>query len=163
MSEPVKTTKVQGRRELRFNSLEDIRVDVETLAASPNLRTLGNWSAGQIFQHLATTINCSIDGFGFTVSRPMRLMARLFKNKVLNGSMGPGFNLPRNAAERLLAPPTSLEDGLRNLRHALERMKSENQRAPSPFFGKMTNEDWVHLHCRHSELHLSFIVPEGKA
>ncbi|HLW67175.1 MAG TPA: DUF1569 domain-containing protein, partial [Gemmataceae bacterium] len=130
MAERIDTTKVQGRRELHFNSLEDIRADVEMLAATPKLNTLGNWSAGQIFHHLATTMTGSIDGFGFTVSWPMRLMAKFFKHKMLNGSMPPGFSLPKSAAEKMLPPPTPLEDGLRTIRHALDRLKTEEQRVP---------------------------------
>jgi hypothetical protein len=36
-------------------------------------------------------------------------------------------------------------------------LKTEPQRHPSPFFGTLTNEEWDALHCRHAELHLSFI------
>src|SRR5262249_19579918 len=139
---------------------EDIRVDVEMLAASPNLRTQGNWSAGQIFQHLATTMNCSMDGFGFSMSWPMRMMGKLFKSKFLRGTMPPGFKLSKKAAERTVPPPTSLEQGLGNIRQALSRLKAEQQRSPSPIFGPMTQDEWTQLHCRHAELHLSFIIPE---
>src|SRR5215475_8579222 len=125
MAELINTTKVQGRRQLHFNSLEDIRADVEMLAANPNLRTLGNWSAGQIFQHLAVSLNSCMDGFGFTIPWFMRFMAKLFKSRILHSRMGPGFNLPKNAAEKLLPPPTSLESGLQNFRHALDRLKTE--------------------------------------
>ena len=42
-----------GHRELHFKSLEDILADVDRLASSREIRTLGNWSAGQIFEHVA--------------------------------------------------------------------------------------------------------------
>jgi hypothetical protein len=40
-------------------------------------------------------------------------------------------------------------------------MKAEPQRFPSPFLGELTREQWDQLHCRHCELHLSFILPES--
>src|SRR5438874_10377963 len=43
----VDTTKVAGRRQLHFVSIDDISADVEKLAAG-EVRTLGNWSGGQI-------------------------------------------------------------------------------------------------------------------
>ena len=48
----IDTGKVAGRRELHFNSLEDILADVDRLASSREIKTLGNWSAGQIFEHV---------------------------------------------------------------------------------------------------------------
>jgi hypothetical protein len=163
MAEPIDTTKVQGRRELHFNSLEDIRADVEMLAASQKLRTLGNWSTGQIFQHLTRTMTSSLDGFAFQLPWYFRLMGKFMKKRALSGPMPPGFKLGKSASERLVPQPTSYEDGLRSIRQALDRMKTEEQRAPSPFLGTLSNEEWVQMHCRHSELHLSFIVPDGKA
>jgi len=160
MAEAINTTKVTGRRELHFSSVEDIRADVEKLAADANLHTLGNWSAGQIFQHLAVSFNSCMDGFGFAIPWHMRFVAKFFRSRILQGRMGPGFNLPKDAAEKLLPPPTSLQDGLQNIRHALDRLKTETQRVPSPFLGVLTHEEWNQIHCRHSELHLSFIVPE---
>ncbi len=33
----------------------------------------------------------------------------------------------------------------------------------SPVFGKMASEEWMNLHVRHAELHLSFVVPTDSA
>ena len=33
----------------------------------------------------------------------------------------------------------------------------ERMSKPSPVFGPMTHEEWEQLHCRHAELHFSFI------
>ncbi|MFN5799079.1 MAG: DUF1569 domain-containing protein [Planctomyces sp.] len=32
-------------------------------------------------------------------------------------------------------------------------------RAPHPGFGRMTHQEWLLLHLRHSEMHLSFAIP----
>ena len=55
----VDTAKVVARRELHFQSIQDILDDVEAVQAAPQIETLGNWSAGQIFKHLANTIDMS--------------------------------------------------------------------------------------------------------
>ena len=74
--------------------------------------------------------------------------------------MPAGFNLPRMAAD-LLPPPTSTEEGRQSLRQALRRLLTETNRAVHPLFGPMTVEEWTQLHCRHAELHLSFLEQEG--
>ena len=66
----IDTGKVAGRRELHFNSLDDILADVDRLASSREIRTLGNWSAGQIFEHVARVMDKSIDGSEQPAGRP---------------------------------------------------------------------------------------------
>ena len=65
MSAAIETAKVKERRQLRFDSLDDIAAEVERLAACRSIRAVGNWSSGQVLQHLALTMNNSIDGFAF--------------------------------------------------------------------------------------------------
>jgi hypothetical protein len=160
MNDAIDTTKVIDRRELHFQTIEDIQADVERLARAKEIRALGNWSPGQIFGHLAITMNSSIDGFKHHLFAPLRWFIRLFvKRKLLKGPMTPGFKLNDKAAEDMVPPPTSLEDGLRSIREAIRRLQTETKRAPSAFMGHMTDEEWTQLHCRHAELHLSFLVP----
>jgi|ERR1051326_3118108 hypothetical protein len=156
----IDTTKVAGRRTLHFDSIDQILDEVETLAKCREIRTIGNWTPGQIFQHLANTITCSIDGFKRMLPAPMRWLLRIFfKKKFLNKPMPAGFKLSAKQAEYLVPAPTSVEDGLRNLRTALHRFKTETKRSPSAFMGTLTDEEWVKIHCRHAELHLSFLQP----
>jgi hypothetical protein len=159
MSTTIATDKVTERRELHFNTIEDIRAEVERLAQCHELRALGNWSTGQIFQHLAIGLNCCIDGYPHQLPAPVRLALRfLFKRRFLMKPMAAGFKLPAKAAA-LLPPPTTQEVGLRNLRQALERFEMEPKRVPNPVLGPLTNDEWIQLQCRHAELHLSFLVP----
>jgi hypothetical protein len=155
----VDTTKVQGRRELHFNSVEDIRADVERLTQG-DVRTLGNWSAGQILKHLAIVMDSSIDGPAFRLPWYMRLIGRLMRKRLLNRPMSAGFQLPAYAAKVLVPPPTSFEEGLTAFRNAIHRQQSEPGRKPSPFLGELTPEAWLRLHCRHAELHLGFLTSE---
>ena len=160
MPTAINTAKVTGRRQLHFNSLDDILADVEQLAKAKEIRTLGNWSDGQILQYLALVMNKSIDGF---VSRPpaiIRFVARwFFKKRFLTKTMSAGFKLPAKAQTELVPPPCSLEEGLRSIRQALGRLKTDTTRVPNVVLGPLTLDEWNQLHCRHSELHLSFLVP----
>jgi hypothetical protein len=159
MAAMIDTTRVANRRSLHFDTVADILHDVESLNRR-RIKSLGNWSGGQILKHLAIVMNGSIDGVPMRFSWPLRLLGRMFKRRILTGGMSPGYQLKGKAAEVLVSPPTSWADGLQMFRHAVGRLQSESKREPSPFFGPLTREEWDRLHCRHAELHLSFLVPE---
>ena len=156
---PVNTKTVEGRRKLRFESLDDILKDIDSLEGK-KLKSLGNRSVGQNLAHLAIAANGAIDGFKMQVPWIFKVVGRLFKSKLLNGTMPPGFKLkPEGEAVLWPGDPTEAE-GFAALRKAIARLKTESHREPSPFFGPMSIEDHNQLACRHCELHLSFIVPE---
>jgi hypothetical protein len=156
----IDTGKVTNRRQLHFNSLDDILADVDRLASSREIRTLGNWSAGRILKHLATVMNKSIDGFDSLLPGVVRALFRLLmKQRFLTKPMGAGFKLPERAAKELVPSETTLEEGLQSIRQAIKRLQTEQKRAPSAVLGPLTAEEWNQLHCRHCELHLSFLVP----
>jgi hypothetical protein len=157
---PIDTAKVTGRRALHFNSLEDILAEVDRLASGREITTLGNWSAGQIFEHVARNMDKCIDGYDHKLPAIMRFILGLtMKSRLMNEPMAPGFKLPRKAAVELVAPATSMEDGLAHIRKAIHRLQTDPNRVPSPFLGPMTREDWDKIHCRHAELHFSFLIP----
>jgi hypothetical protein len=156
----INTKQVAGRRKLRFNSLDDILADLKDLEGQ-RLKTLGNWSVGQILVHLSVPMNGAIDGIKLPVPWYFRWIARLFKRKLLNGAMPPGFKLPKEAEDVMVPDDAPAEEGFAILRKAIARLKTEPHREPSPVFGPLTIEEYNTLMCRHCELHLSFIVPEG--
>jgi len=155
----IDTARVQNRRQPHFDKLEDILADVEQLNRG-NIKSLGNWSSGQILHHVSTVMNQSIDGSPIQFSLILRIFGKIMKARVLNKGMPPGFQLKGRAAEILVPRATTWESGLAEIRHAIHRLQSEPNRAPSPFLGAMTREEWDKLHCRHCELHLSFLVPQ---
>jgi hypothetical protein len=157
---PVDSTKVTGRRELHFNTLDDILVDANGLAAMP-MRPLGNWSVGQATGHLARAMQMSLDGFADPrAPLPIRLFLKLLKKRLLTKGLRPGFKLRGPAAEKsILDRSFSTEQGLNELRTNIDRLKREPQRHPHPAFGVLTRAEWEQLHLRHAELHLSFFVP----
>src|SRR5262249_13164144 len=115
---PVVTTKVTGRRELRFEALDDILADAGRLSAS-HVRALGNWSLGQATGHLARAMAMSLDGT--TLGRaplPIRVLLRyVFKKRILTKGMRPGFNLKGPFAQYIVPDATcSTEQGLAQLR-----------------------------------------------
>lgn len=159
----IKTTKVTGRRTLHFDSLSDIVNDVERLANAKEIKTLGNWTPGQVFKHLAIVMHGAIDGIDIQLPLHMRLIMPILvltmKSRFLNKPMPPGFTLNAAAAKVLMPSATSLEDGLAAIRTGLQRLINDQKRVPHPFIGKLSIEDWNKLQCRHSELHLSFLIP----
>jgi hypothetical protein len=154
---PVATGKVKGRRVLRFESVDEILREAERLAAAPRTRQLGNWTPGQVFEHLARAMDMSIDGARTRPPWFVRLVGPLMKRMVLK-KMSAGFTLPPQAEAELVAGASiTTQQGLASLRRAVHRQKTISTRVPSVVFGKFTNEQWEQLHCRHAEMHLSFI------
>jgi hypothetical protein len=156
------TANPASRRELHYASLDEFQVDVERLALG-KFRTVGKWSYSQILDHLAKTMICSLDGYGFKAPWFVRvILAPLFKNSFLTMPMKAGFKLPEKMAGALLpASDLSLPAALDRIRTAISRCKNETPAADHPAFGKLASQEWNSLYLRHAELHMSFVVLEG--
>lgn len=155
----VDTSQIKDRRSLRFHSLDEIIADAEVLAAH-GYRRLGNWSLGQTCDHLARQMHASIDGFDFDVALLHRVGGRLLRTWFLARGFTPGLKLAGDAAAALMPTENITDaDGLEALHLATNRLKIDNTRQPSPVFGMMSPRQWERCHCRHAELHLSFLVP----
>ena len=66
----IDTGKVQDRRKLRYQSIDELLADMDRIAAADKagkLRCTGNWTAGQAMGHLAAWINYSYEGYQPTV------------------------------------------------------------------------------------------------
>jgi hypothetical protein len=146
------------RRVVRYRTLAELEADAQRLAEVP-VRTVGNWSYGQILQHLAVVTNCAFDGFGFEAPWFARkLIAPWVKNSLLTKPMSAGFKLPARA-RTLLPEDVPLDEALDNLRRALGRFASETPTARHPFLGALASQEWESLALRHAELHMSFVIP----
>ena len=154
----VNTAKVTNRRQVNYASLDEVLADAERLSSGP-VKTLGNWTPGQIYKHLATAFNGSIDGLPDSFPWYIRLVGRLFKKRIMAGSMPPGLKLPADFAKVVLPAPTADDVGLAELRAAVQRLKREPCRARHPVFGDVTKEEWDRIHLMHSNLHMSFLAP----
>lgn len=90
----------------------------------------------------------------------MRIMAPLLKRRFLTQTTPAGFQFPDRIKPQVDPNPTiSTADGLDALRFAVSRCQSESHRAPHPFLGKLSKDDWDRFNLRHAELHMSFVVP----
>ena len=78
---------------------------------------------------------------------------------LVNPMNSPGITLPKDSEAVMYPPVSSPQDALEMLRRAVERTKTQRMSARHPAFGALTHEQWVQLHLRHAELHLSFVVP----
>jgi len=159
MDQQVKSAKVTGRRELHFSRIDEAFTDAEALAAAPHTQ-LGNWTLGEICDHLAKSLDTVTDDKQFQPGLFFKLIGPLLRNRMINHPMSPGFQMP--AGMKPIFMPTSDADtseSLPRLRKAIERFNAADLPERSPTFGKMSQEDWHKFHCRHAEMHLSFIVP----
>lgn len=156
----VDTKKVGIRRNLHFDSYDDLLADVNTLADG-EVEAVGNWSLAQVCKHLAEALNGSIDGVPFRAPWAMRTFAKIFlKKKFLSATLPAGFKIPAPAKQRFQPDESvELDAQLQALRQAVDRVKTESKRAIHPFFDELSREDWDRFNLRHAELHLSFIRP----
>jgi hypothetical protein len=157
----VETKSVQGRRRVCYESFDDLLADAEQVAGA-DVQTLGNWSLGEIYGHLAAAMNASIDGFPGKLPWPIRMFAKLFLRKmILRGPLRPGFKLPRDAETKMCPQGMTVDEGLAALRRAVQRQRSGSHRVAHLALGELSNEEWTEAHLRHAELHMSFVVPSG--
>ena len=99
-------------------------------------------------------------GFGLSAPWLARvLIAPFIKNSILTKGMKAGYKLP--GASLAPASDLMLPAALDAMRSAVARYENEPQRAPHPFFGMLASQEYTSLHLRHSELHMSFVLPEG--
>lgn len=157
----VNTKHVRGRRTVRYESFEEILADAERLAAVPT-QTLGNWSVGQIYKHLALATHVMVDGAPSAPPAVVQFLLRwLLKKRMTTRTLPAGFPL-KNKSAVLIPDATTTGEGLALLRAATQRVQQTDARAPHPAFGPCTRAEWDTFHFRHCELHMSFILPESE-
>ncbi len=149
-----------SRRTLSFHSMDDLLTDAKALAAS-GAQASGGWTTGQVIWHVAAVIESSVEGFTFTVPLPMRILGRLIRNRSLKKGIPAGvIKIPRQAQAAFLPPPdVKFDDAVAQMTAIVEKAKHRRMNAVSPIFGALTHDQWVQLHCRHAEMHFSFLSP----
>ncbi len=151
------TKQVTGRRTLRFGSLDEMLADAESLASGP-VRTLGNWSPGQIFEHLARAYTLPLDGVVLPIPFYVRWGAKLMLSRFLRNGLPAGLALTGKSAEALVPDATTTEEGLAALSDAVARWKTKTAVPDHSVFGTVTDEQFTQIHLRHAELHMSFLT-----
>ncbi|HEY7091392.1 MAG TPA: DUF1569 domain-containing protein [Tepidisphaeraceae bacterium] len=148
-----------ARRPLRYERLQDVMPDVDSLLIGH--RTVGRWSLGQMCNHLAWSIACSVDGFpGWTWPWVLRrtVGATLKKLMFANGRIMEGAPLPKK-----MRPIDGLDASAeaQQLREAIERFSAMPvPQEMHPMMGRLTREQWERFHCIHCAHHLSFALPQ---
>lgn len=163
-------TKTVHRRTLRFQSLDEVITDLDAIEAALHAGTLthtGNWSPGEVCDHLRKFFQFAIDGFPSKAPAPVRWIARMMlKNRATTSDdpLPAGFKLPKSASELLPKPGIADLEGLQQLRTQIDRvLAGERMTQPSPLLGPLTHEEWMVLQLKHFSLHLSFLEPRRAA
>lgn len=147
-------------RTLRFESFDEAMQEAETLAAGPH-QTTGSFSLGQIFEHLARTLEIASGNRDAPPSTWfMRTLSRMIRPMLLRKAVT-GFKLP-GPAQDILWPSkeVSVEDGIARLREAAEKFRAFDGSIPHSLFGNMSVAQHHQLQCRHFEGHLGFVHPQ---
>ena len=159
----IETGKVQDRRKLRFQSIDELLADMDRIVIADKagaLRRTGNWTAGQAFGHLASWLNYAHEGYPNRPPWFIRAFLRLKKKKYMRDGMPAGVRIPGVAEGTFATQRMSTEQGSQALRQSLLRLKSgEPAKFESPAWGPMNLEDRIAMQLRHAELHLSFLHP----
>jgi hypothetical protein len=150
----------QGRRTLRFNSLDEVMADVDLLLRGNS--TVGNWTLAQICRHLATVMRRVVDLPASTPSDPSQWVSEKEKRAVLeSGRLEEGIPTPA-----ILLPDKELNERAEaeGLRAAIAHYKaSSGPVIPHRIFGPLSKSEWDRLQCVHCAHHLSFAIPASGA
>jgi hypothetical protein len=162
---PVDTRRVAHRRAVHFQTMDDLVAEVERLVAAGKagkVQPLGNWSPAQVLWHIGKLIECSFDGFPFRYRRGPRWTMRLLRlvswRLLIALAFRPGFTNPPEAALLEPEPSLSLESAAVYLRAQIARIHNGEQMTQAcSVDGPYSDEQWIYIHLRHAELHLSFL------
>jgi hypothetical protein len=162
----VDSRRVTNRRALRLQTMEDLMAEVDHIVATAavgKVRPLGNWSTAQVLWHIAKLIECSFDGFPFRYRRGPQWLTRLLRfiswRWLIALAFRPGFKNPPEAALLEPDPSLSLDAAAKYLQQQIVRIKhGERMTQESSVEGPYSHEQWIYIHLRHAELHLSFLA-----
>lgn len=151
-------TKTAPRRQVSYQTLDDIVVDAERMAAA-GAPTTGNWSKGQIFEHVALIMDMTVNGFTFTLNPFVRFFAKtFFLKRFLKNGMPSGFKPSKPVAQKVVPEETDEQQALNHLRSAIERLKQLDHDVEHAVFGKLDPNQARAINRRHAEMHMSFIA-----
>lgn len=159
-------TATTQRRQLRFNDLDEVVRDAESLLAN-GYEKAGNWDLAQCCKHLAEWLRFPVEGFPKMPLplRPLFWMARktVGRKKLLEYIGTGSFPAGKPTMPQTVAPPGGdPREAVDALRTSVERLKAYGGPiVPSPLFGPMTKDEAVRMQLVHAAHHLSFLVPKG--
>ena len=157
-----KQSVAKRRRKIRFNSFEQILADAEKILDSKHVECLGNWTPGQIFEHLAKSFRSSMHESKAVLSIWRRIIAKIVKPFVLRFGLPSGVQIEpasKVAADKFMPrAKVTTEEDFELLKQVIGKLSTEPMTARQNLFGHMSSKDWEMMHCRHAELHLSYLL-----
>ena len=143
------------RRQLIFDRIEAVAPDLDRLIAGH--ATVGWWTLGAICDHLARTINLSLDLAPANVpaTREQQVNRRLFFRAPV---FPEGQSIP--LLDQHPIPDADLTQSSNALRSAILRLVAhDGPSPPHPRLGPLSRDEWIRFHSRHCAHHLSFAIP----
>jgi hypothetical protein len=167
----VDTSRVGSRRALSLLTIDDLSAEVVRIvavASAEKVYSLGNWTPAQVLWHIGKLIELSFDGFPFRYQRGPAWITRLIRflswRWLIWLAFRPGFQNPSYAAVLEPSPALTLAEAAAYFRQQIGRIRrGERMTQASGVEGTYSHEEWVYIHLRHAELHLSFLVEEGNS
>ena len=148
------------RRNIQFSDFDQVAADVNELQAKGYQRC-GNWSLGQICDHLAIFMRGSLDGYSWKIPWVFRVtIGSFFLRRILRQKkMATGVKVPK------VFLPGEPTDDVASVESFLELVRRYQYHtgpmAPSPLSGKLSRQEWDQLHLIHAAHHLSFLRSGG--
>lgn len=143
------------RRSLAFATLHEVMPDVDRLLAG--YRSGGNWTLGQVCNHLARVLVFTIEGSPEHGPHVLEERARLIMTRRLlsSGVMAEGLDVPGSPL-----PGPGLDDRVeaQSLRQAIDRfLRHPGPFAAHPLLGAFQLDQVHRFQCVHCAHHLSHI------
>ena len=150
--------KPQRARQLRFETLDDILAEARKIAANPNAPSNGAWTPAQNVWHVGRFLKAGVEGYPAKVPLFLKLIGPLLKKQFTTKGFNPGIKLPAQAANHMVAPAdTTMDQAMDMFESAVAGAKAKGFLPKNPMMGKMTQQQWIDLHCRHAEMHFGMI------
>jgi len=147
---------VTTRRQLTFSDLDAIVMDVQRFPGG-NLTSTGQWTPAENVDHVAKVIRFSIEGFPGKAPWWLAAIGRVLPKSMVRRPIKPGIKLGPSMSWLLPEQGIAWDAAADRLVGVVALAKRQKMTQASPVFGKLTDEQWISLHCRHAELHLGFI------
>jgi Protein of unknown function (DUF1569) len=160
----VDTKRTADRRRVSLGSLDDLRGEARRVVAAERegrLRRSGNWTLGQTLGHLAFWLNSVFDGPpGPKPPLFVRILGPILLKRMFLKGLPPGFRMPKVEAGTYGLDLMTADEGERRLLASIDRLERGTPPERHVILGRLTKEQWIQMHLRHAELHLSFLHPE---
>ncbi|MFT5300540.1 MAG: hypothetical protein ACI87E_003915 [Mariniblastus sp.] len=146
-----------NRRAIHFEELDHAVAECERLSQSGYVRN-GNWSLGQICNHIRLTIDANMDGYPrwMSLALPLRpILRRLMLPRLMRGDSPSGIK-----TAGMFVPPADLNDASEIMAFAdcVNRFHSHTEALyPHPGFGRLAKSEFEKFHAAHAAHHLSFL------